>query len=204
LSSTQGALRDDIGTTGPYVAEGEGFEPSVDQRPTTVFETRPVHAACGLPERISAPRIIVRARIRASGQAPKDFSPVEHLRLRALYLYRVYVVELSDDTGPRLDPRFAWLYVGQSVWTPEERFAQHREQVHSSPDVRRYGRRLRPELYLDLPAFEHRGEAEKAEDTRAARLGKPAVAQQRSPRACAMHIKQSIAEPRLLLTGASG
>ena len=76
---------------------------------------------------------------------------------------RVYVIELDRSAGRRRDPRIPWVYVGSSARSPEERFAQHRSGVHASRWVRRFGVRLRPDLYATLPFVRERAQAEALE-----------------------------------------
>ncbi len=73
-------------------------------------------------------------------------------------VWRVYVIELSDELGPRKCPDKPWVYVGQTSLTPEERFRQHLEEARTmegqprfSRVVHRHAVRLLPELYLHLP-----------------------------------------------------
>jgi hypothetical protein len=61
--------------------------------------------------------------------------------------YYVYVVELDDAVGPRRNPRYPSLYVGQSVVPPKERLRQHKDGYRSSRYVRKHGKHLRPGLY---------------------------------------------------------
>ena len=93
--------------------------------------------------------------------------------------YSVYVIELRRDVlekkkvaGENPDRRRdkPCVYVGQTVRTPEERFAQHRAGVRSSRIVREYGVRPRPKLYANVGPFETRAEAERAETKLAERL----------------------------------
>jgi hypothetical protein len=83
---------------------------------------------------------------------------------------RVYVIELDRAAGRRRDPRIPWVYVGASARTPERRFAQHRDGYRSARLVRRFGVRLRPDLYEDLPSFASSREAAAAERRRAREL----------------------------------
>ncbi len=84
--------------------------------------------------------------------------------------YNVYVVELSDEAGKRVDPRFPCVYVGQTVRTPEERFYQHRTGNKSSRWVKKYGLRLRPDLSEHLNPVRDRVTAEVVERTLAGNL----------------------------------
>ncbi len=83
---------------------------------------------------------------------------------------RVYVIELEPAAGRRRDPRLPWVYVGSSARGPEERFEQHRRGYKSARLVKRFARRLRPDLYEDLPAFRGSRAACEAERERAEEL----------------------------------
>lgn len=83
---------------------------------------------------------------------------------------RVYVVELMDAPKPCDSPRGVWLYVGESSHTPEVRFQQHKTGYKPAKWVRTYGRRLRPDLYSDVPPVRSSYEAEEAEHLLAERL----------------------------------
>ena len=73
----------------------------------------------------------------------------------------VYVIELTDEAktvkkvqeaNPNANPRMRCIYVGSTAKTPEERFKVHKAGgKQSSSIVRKYGRRLVPALYRDLP-----------------------------------------------------
>lgn len=60
--------------------------------------------------------------------------------------YNVYVVLIKD---PDSETGYG-LYVGQSYWSPEERFGQHLEGYRASYWVKRWAVRLLPELYEHL------------------------------------------------------
>ena len=62
-------------------------------------------------------------------------------------LYRIYVIELAPEACPRGRKGRTCVYVGETADTPEERFAEHRRGYRASRIVRRYGLRLRPDLY---------------------------------------------------------
>ncbi|HET8975173.1 MAG TPA: hypothetical protein VFN15_00980 [Solirubrobacterales bacterium] len=83
---------------------------------------------------------------------------------------RVYVIELDRAAGRRRDPRLPWLYVGSSARSPERRFEQHLGGYRSSGLVKRFARRLRPDLYEDLPSFRGSRQACAAEQERAREL----------------------------------
>lgn len=83
----------------------------------------------------------------------------------------VYVIELERGAGRRRDPRLPWLYVGSSARRPEERFAQHRRGYKAARLVKRFGLRLRPDLYEDLGPIRGKRAAVAAEQERARELG---------------------------------
>ena len=73
--------------------------------------------------------------------------------------HHVYVIELSRDVlrqakfrhaNPHHDPVKPCLYVGMTGLDPATRFERHRYGVKDNPYARRYGVRLRPDLYADL------------------------------------------------------
>ncbi len=86
------------------------------------------------------------------GGAPEDGS--------AAYHHHVYVVELDPAVlrnrrfvraNPDRDPSRPLLYVGMTGTSPEERLAQHKAGVKAGRGiVRRFGLRLRPDLYAHL------------------------------------------------------
>ena len=73
--------------------------------------------------------------------------------------HHVYVVELDPavsrlrvvrSTNPDRDPKKPCVYVGMSGLPPEERLENHLNGYKASPFVRRYGRRLLPDLFAHL------------------------------------------------------
>lgn len=85
-------------------------------------------------------------------------------------LYYVYVIELSDEVGPRVEPSKPCVYVGQSAVTPEERFQQHLDGYKSSRYVRSFGVKLKPRLYRNYGPYLTRDESVDAERRLAERL----------------------------------
>ena len=85
---------------------------------------------------------------------------------------RVYVIELASKAGKRRDPRIPWVYVGCSARSPEVRFEQHKRGYKSARLVRRFGERLRPDLYEDLSPVAGSDEAVVAERARATQLAR--------------------------------
>lgn len=93
-------------------------------------------------------------------------------------MYSVYVIELSDERGPRLNPRYPNVYVGQTALTPEERFAQHRAGYKASRHLWKGGKGrgqwlglwLKRRLYDRSNPIENRPEAERLEVWLAERL----------------------------------
>ena len=78
---------------------------------------------------------------------------------RPEFHHHVYVVELEPAVArlakvrrenPRRDPAKPCLYVGMTGLQPEERFWNHKNGEKSARLVRRYGRRLLPELFEHL------------------------------------------------------
>ena len=76
----------------------------------------------------------------------------------------------DDAVGPRRDPRYPSVYVGQSVVPPAERLRQHRDGYRSSRYVRKYGKHLRPRLYRHLNPMATRDQAVAMEQELARRL----------------------------------
>jgi hypothetical protein len=82
----------------------------------------------------------------------------------------VYVIELAPGVGRRRDPRIPWVYVGSSARDPELRFAQHQRGYKSARLVRRFGVRLRPDLYDDIGPLRSSRAGREAEVARAREL----------------------------------
>ena len=91
-----------------------------------------------------------------AGNAHADIVSARLALRRLPRVYRIYVIELADSAGRRRRRDRPCLYVGQTVVTAEERFAQHRSGHKASRIVRRHGRRLRPDLYHGLPLLASR------------------------------------------------
>jgi len=83
----------------------------------------------------------------------------------------VYVIELADVETPRTTP-FPCVYVGQSAYSAEIRFAQHKSGYKASRFVRRNGMRLRPDLCADVPCTPDWHTALHREGDLAKRLGR--------------------------------
>jgi predicted GIY-YIG superfamily endonuclease len=94
--------------------------------------------------------------------------------------HNVYVIELdpaaamsprAQRLNPRRDPQKPCVYVGMTGLTVEQRFANHKAGVKASNVVRRYGRRLVPELFTHLNPMPYEAamvmERELAQDLRA-------------------------------------
>lgn len=62
-------------------------------------------------------------------------------------LYRIYVIELDPKACPGGRRGRTCVYVGETADTPEERFAEHMRGYRASRIVKKYGLRLRPDLY---------------------------------------------------------
>ena len=84
--------------------------------------------------------------------------------------YHVYVIELDDAVGPRSNPKYPNVYVGQSWLSPDERFVQHRTGIHASRYVKKHGKWLRPKLYEQHNPIATQDEAKARETWLAAHL----------------------------------
>jgi hypothetical protein len=72
--------------------------------------------------------------------------------------YRVYVIRLRDEVGPRRSADRPWIYVGQTSKDVKARFVEHIDGARTpkgrrlySGVVHRYGVELIPELYEAIP-----------------------------------------------------
>jgi hypothetical protein len=97
--------------------------------------------------------------------------------------YYVYVIRLSrkvwnnrrfreENEHYAPDGGKPCVYVGHSVRTPEERFAQHQRGYKPGRYVRKYGKRLMPKLYEKYNPLPTRDDAEEREEKLAKRLRK--------------------------------
>jgi hypothetical protein len=93
--------------------------------------------------------------------------------------YNVYVIELDPgvlkarkvkEENPDYVEGMQCLYVGQTARTPEERFEQHKEGYKSNRYTKKYGVRLRPDLYERYNPINTRERAEEMEEKLAAKL----------------------------------
>jgi hypothetical protein len=84
--------------------------------------------------------------------------------------YYVYVIELDDAVGPRANLRYPSVYVGQSVVSTDERFAQHKAGYKASRHVKKHGKWLRKWLFERMNPLPTREAALAAELELARRL----------------------------------
>lgn len=93
--------------------------------------------------------------------------------------YHVYVIELDPsvlktrrvkDENPDYVEGMQCLYVGQTARSPEERFEQHKEGYKSNRYTKKYGVRLRPDLYERYNPIRTRERAEAMEERIANKL----------------------------------
>lgn len=84
--------------------------------------------------------------------------------------YSVYVIELADEAGRRVNPDKPCVYVGQTGHTPEHRFTQHMSGKTASKRVTKYDIPLRPRLYASWNPLFSREEALQAEARLSERL----------------------------------
>ena len=96
---------------------------------------------------------------RGSGGAHADIVSGARPARQPPRVYRIYVIELSGAAGGGGRGERPAVYVGQTVVTPERRFAQHMAGHKAARVVRRYGRHLRPDLYEGLPLLASRDAA---------------------------------------------
>jgi hypothetical protein len=81
------------------------------------------------------------------------------------------VIEISDERGPRLNPKYPSVYVGQTALTPDARFTQHRAGYKASRYFWKGGKGcgqwlalwLKRRLYEGYNPIETRAEAERLE-----------------------------------------
>jgi len=95
--------------------------------------------------------------------------------------YHVYVIELDPavrqirkfrDTNPDMRALTPCVYVGSSTRTPDERFDQHKEGYKANRYARKYGLKLRPDLFEAYNPIPSRADAEELEEYLADRLRK--------------------------------
>jgi predicted GIY-YIG superfamily endonuclease len=95
--------------------------------------------------------------------------------------YNVYVIELDKsvlsskkfrEKNPRLKPRLACYYVGQTTHDPETRFDQHKTGYKANRFVKKYGIRLVPRKFRKYNPIVNRKDAETIEQWLAEKLRK--------------------------------
>jgi len=95
--------------------------------------------------------------------------------------YNIYVIELDkavltskkfQEKNPRLNPRRACYYVGQTMHDPVVRFHQHKAGYKANRFVKQYGVRLLPRKCKKYNPLQNRREAEQMEQWLAERLRK--------------------------------
>jgi len=93
--------------------------------------------------------------------------------------YNVYVIKLDKEIlkskkfrerNPKLNPKRACYYVGQTSHDPKTRFKQHKDGYKSNSYVKRYGIRLVWRKFKKYNPVKTRKEAEKIEGLLAERL----------------------------------
>lgn len=93
-----------------------------------------------------------------------------------LTVWHLYVIELKDTVGEWTNPKYPWVYVGETSIAIDDRYRQHVEGARNkrgrlySPVVRNYHLRLRPDLYKHEPPYFTASDAKKAEAELAERL----------------------------------
>tara|TARA_Y100000590_G_scaffold367223_1_gene427120 strand:+ start:160 stop:480 length:321 start_codon:yes stop_codon:yes gene_type:complete len=98
--------------------------------------------------------------------------------------YFVYVIELDEKVAElqkfrKKNPMFikgnGCFYIGQSIRTPELRFEQHKEGYKANKYAKKFGLRLRPELYEKYNPIPTRKDAEEIETMLGKKLRKKGV-----------------------------
>ena len=93
--------------------------------------------------------------------------------------YAVYVIELDKEVrkidrfraaNPRALITRPCLYVGSTVRSPQERFEQHLNGYKANRYVKKFGERLRPDLFEQYNPIAKRVDAEEMEEYLAERL----------------------------------
>jgi hypothetical protein len=113
----------------------------------------------------------------AKGQAVRDLRAQGHWVNGRGDLYRIYVVELDDDVGPKTGRSdMPWLYVGETGLDPKVRIEQHRTGAHNRKGklyakvVRDHFVRVRQDLSADIPPVHTRPASKQREAETAASL----------------------------------
>ena len=87
-------------------------------------------------------------------------------------VYNVYVIKLDKqvllskkfrEKNPRMNPRLACYYVGQTCHDPVTRFRQHKTGYKANRFVRKYGLGLVPRLFVRFNPIARRKDAEQVE-----------------------------------------
>lgn len=93
--------------------------------------------------------------------------------------YHVYVIELDPavrqvrkfrDANPGMRALTACFYVGSSTRTPDERFDQHKQGYKANRYARKFGLKLRPDLFVQYNPIPSRNDALELEEYLADRL----------------------------------
>jgi len=93
--------------------------------------------------------------------------------------YSVYVIELDPKVrqsrrflaaNPIANPLKASFYVGSTYRSPDERFDQHKKGYKSNSYAKKYGLKLRPDLFESYNPIPSRKDAEELEQYLADRL----------------------------------
>lgn len=107
----------------------------------------------------------LRADVRSLADNEQlDPPPEQDDDLRRVYAIELVGCELTDHNGDRC------VYVGQSVRSPRARFIQHLVGYRAARHVRKWGTRLRVDLYRDVPVSVSSEESEQREREKASQL----------------------------------
>lgn len=89
--------------------------------------------------------------------------------MKKKHRYSVYVIELAPQvwnepkfrkSNPEHDILKRCVYVGMTGLTPQKRFEKHKAGIQSNRFVRKYGERLRPDLYAAYNPMPYEGARE--------------------------------------------
>jgi len=95
--------------------------------------------------------------------------------------YFVYVIELDSavrqlnrfrNANPSMKALTDCFYVGSSIRPPDERFDQHKKGYKSNRYARKFGLKLRPDIFEQYNPIPSRKDAEELEEYLASRLRK--------------------------------
>lgn len=121
-------------------------------------------------------RLLQQERLREEAGEGYPYRILARAKGKRVGNYHVYVIHLDEkikDKHPNKvgdDPDLPAVYVGQSYHPPKDRFQQHKEGIHASRHVRRFGLELIPYLYQPYNPLSSQDEALRVEAALAEKL----------------------------------